>query len=666
MKKKIDDVEMTYLLKLKKRRSSKGYNLEFFKKFIESSVNNVQENDIKYIKVDNTEKDLIYEIKKKTGIEKKKKKQLKNIYEVYKQINNNKNNDPPETAIRDINKILFCLKNLTKFNEFVKFNNINFEQLEKVSAYIKHQFLLKNELLYKRGKRAKKFYCVINGSISIKTIDPLRIEQEKKLKELNNEFNEFSDNNSKEEENNSNKEDNRKDILLEIFNKIKEEEEEEIFNKDEEEYEIQRYTKGMCFGEWDLIKNNIHLENAYAAEDTNIFYLDKEYFDRFISSQIIKSDIERKYFITYRIPLLNLDNIKNVKPEFCQRGHIIYTEFDEAKEAIIIYKGAAAITILNNAQNKKDIYDRKKELKVLTKIEKGALVGLEIGKVKNGKGDIYYDNTLMVIEDNTIIFRLDIDNIKGKTKMLMRQLKGFFSELYIQQNDFINNLKVKSQKLLKINKKLTIEDKRMITLNKIFDSLSNRKIKLKGTKIGKNKNELTLDTNNENTYVNNRINNIYLRKANNLKSEYNKKFYEFRDIDNSKLISKNSLKIIMKNPLLSCKNLINFNNYAKYIPLIKENKSNNNISINRNNNDSNSNFKIYSLDKIRWKENLISLTKNNNLKYNKNTNIKLNDISPIHKRKIFKLGNNQNYKRINNYVYDSGKFKIPLLSLESI
>ena len=422
----------------------------------------------------------------------------------------------------------------------------------------------------------------------------------------------------------------------------------------------------MCFGEWDLIKNNIHLENAYAAEDTNIFYLDKEYFDRFISSQIIKSDIERKYFITYRIPLLNLDNIKNVKPEFCQRGHIIYTEFDEAKEAIIIYKGAAAITILNNAQNKKDIYDRKKELKVLTKIEKGALVGLEIGKVKNGKGDIYYDNTLMVIEDNTIIFRLDIDNIKGKTKMLMRQLKGFFSELYIQQNDFINNLKVKSQKLLKINKKLTIEDKRMITLNKIFDSLSNRKIKLKGTKIGKNKNELTLDTNNENTYVNNRINNIYLRKANNLKSEYNKKFYEFRDIDNSKLISKNSLKIIMKNPLLSCKNLINFNNYAKSIPLIKENKSNNNISINRNSNDSNSNFKIYSLDKIRWKENLISLTKNNNLKNNKNTNIKLNNISPIHKRKIFKLGNNQNYKRINNYVYDSGKFKIPLLSLESI
>jgi hypothetical protein len=272
----------------------------------------------------------------------------------------------------------------------------------------------------------------------------------------------------------------------------------------------------------------------------------------------------------------------------------------------------------------------------------------------------------MVIEDNTIIFRLDIDNIKGKTKMLMRQLKGFFSELYIQQNDFINNLKVKSQKLLKINKKLTIEDKRMITLNKIFDSLSNRKIKLKGTKIGKNKNELTLDTNNENTYVNNRINNIYLRKANNLKSEYNKKFYEFRDIDNSKLISKNSLKIIMKNPLLSCKNLINFNNYAKYIPLIKENKSNNNISINRNSNDSNSNFKIYSLDKIRWKENLISLTKNNNLKNNKNTNIKLNNISPIHKRKIFKLGNNQNYKRINNYVYDSGKFKIPLLSLESI
>ena len=676
MKKKDDDIEISYLLKLKKRRSSTGYKLEFFKNFIERAVNNVKENDIKQVKIDNIEKALIYEIKKKTGIEKKKKKQLpKNIFEEYKQINN-KNNDPPEAAIRNINKILFCLKNLKKFNEFVKFNNINYDQLEKFSAYIKHQFIAKNELLYKRGKRAKKFYCIINGSISVKTIDPSRIEKKQKLKELNNEFIEFSDNNSKEEENKDNKdnkEDNRLDILLGIFNKVKEEE--ENINNNEKEYEIQRYTKGMCFGEWDVIRNNIHLENAYAAEDTNIFYLDKEYFDKFISSQIIKSDIERRYFITYRIPLLNLDNIKNVTPEFCQRGNIIYTEFDEAKEAIIIYKGAAAITILNNAQNKKDIFDRKKELKTITKVEKGALVGLEIGKAKNEKGAIYYDNTLIIIEDNTIIFRLNIDNIKGKTKKLIRQLRGFFSELYIQQNDFINNLKIKSQKLLKINKELTIEDKRMITLNKIFDSLSNRKIKLKGTKIEKNKNELTLDSNNENSYCNNRINSIYLRKANNLKTEYNKTSFDFKDsrniinlntIDNSKLISNNSIKKIMKNPLLLNKNLINFSNYTKYTSLIKENKNNYN-NINRKiNDDGKSNFKIYSIDKNRWKKNLISLTKNNYLKNNNNSYKSLRNISSIHKRKIFILGNSQNYDKINKYVYDSGNFKIPLLSLENI
>ena len=674
MKKKADNIEISYLMKLKERRSSTGYKLEFFKNFIERAVNNVKENDIKQIKIDNTEKALIYEIKKKTGIEKKKKKQLpKNIFEEYKQINNKNNNDPPEAAIRNINKILFCLTKLKKFNEFVKFNNINFDQLEKFSAYIKHQFIAKNELLYKRGKRARKFYCVINGSISVKTIDPSRIEKEKRLKELNNEINEFSDNNSNEEENNNNKEDNRLDILLGILNKGKEEEDK--FNNDEEEYEIQRYTKGMCFGEWDVIRNNILLENAYAAEDTNIFYLDKEYFDKFISSQIIKSDIERKYFITYRIPLLNLDNIKNVKPEFYQRGNIIYTEFDEAKEAIIIYKGAAAITILSNAQDKKDIYDRKKELKVIAKVEKGALVGLEIGKSKNEKGNIYYDNTLIVMEDNTIIFRLNIDNIKGKTKKLMRHLRGFFSELYIQQNDFINDLKIKSQKLLKINKELTIEDKRMITLNKIFDSLSHRKIKLKGTKIEKNKNELTFDSNNENIYSSNRINSIYLRKANNLKTEYNKTFFDFRDsrnminlktIDNNKLISKNIFNKLMKNPLLSSNNLIKFSNYTKYTSLIKENKSNYN-GINRNMNDSNSQFKIYSIDKNRWKKNLISLTKNNYLKYiNNNSNKTLKNISSIHKRKIFKLGNSKNTVRINKYAYDSGKFKIPLLSLENI
>ena len=87
MKKKADDIQISYLMKLKKRRSSTGYKLEFFKNFIERAVNNVKENDIKQIKIDNTDKALIYEIKKKTGIEKKKKKQLpKNIFEEYKQI----------------------------------------------------------------------------------------------------------------------------------------------------------------------------------------------------------------------------------------------------------------------------------------------------------------------------------------------------------------------------------------------------------------------------------------------------------------------------------------------------------------------------------------------------------------------------------------------------
>jgi hypothetical protein len=87
MKKKDDDFEMSYLLKLKKRRSSAGYQLDFFKNFIERAVYNIKENDIKQVIIDNTEKALIYEIKKKTGIEKKKKKQLpKNIFEEYKQI----------------------------------------------------------------------------------------------------------------------------------------------------------------------------------------------------------------------------------------------------------------------------------------------------------------------------------------------------------------------------------------------------------------------------------------------------------------------------------------------------------------------------------------------------------------------------------------------------
>ena len=98
---------------------------------------------------------------------------------------------------RNIDKIIFCLRKLDKFNEFIKFNNITYEILEKIAAYIKFQYVSKGQFLFSIGKRAKKFFCIINGCISLRTIDPSKIKEQERIKNMTRQ----NDNNQNDLEN---------------------------------------------------------------------------------------------------------------------------------------------------------------------------------------------------------------------------------------------------------------------------------------------------------------------------------------------------------------------------------------------------------------------------------------------------------------------------------
>lgn len=432
-----------FLLKLKQRNKNKHHTTSFFKKLIEEALIDVNTTKAGItITDDNFENALIEEINKKVGFEKKKKKENNKSIKIDKtQINAYFKSLP----YRRIDIIIYCLKKMKKFNEFLKFNNISFEQFEKLASYIKHQFIPKNTLLLPMGKKPKRFFCIINGCISIRSYEP-----EKGYEEII--YNSDNIDDEKSEKSSLNKEVYEEKEKSDMNYLKNENNEEKIFKI--KEYEIKKCTQGMSLFESELIKNRIFPYNVYTIEDTNVFFLEKEYFDKILSSHIARSDIERKYFITARIPILTLENLANVESEFYNKNYIIYTEFDKATEAILIYKGSAAITTLNNAKSKKEIYEKKKELKIITTVERGGLVGLEIGKNNLDNNDIYYDNTLIITEDNTIIFRLNIDNLKGKSKKLGRNLKKFFNELYNQQNDFISNLKKNSLNKLQLKKSL--------------------------------------------------------------------------------------------------------------------------------------------------------------------------------------------------------------------
>lgn len=660
-----------FLLKIKKRSKGVDYNpLHFFKKFIQSALIDFKTNQVKFsVNDDNIENILINEIQKKTGFEKKDKKDIKkNISEEKKRIYKYFINLP----YRNINKIVFCLRKFKKFNEFVKFNNISYDQLEKLAAYIKHQFVPKGHLLFSMGKKAKRFFCVINGCISLRTIDPIRIQKEKRKKN----YEQFEDNpeNSSDEEGKFG--DNKKGIkIINIFNL---ENENDDKNK---EYEISKYTQGMCLCEWDLIRRRTLIYNAYAIEDTNIFYLEKEYFEKFLSSHISRSDIERKYFITSRIPILSLENLINIQPEFYNKDYIIYTEFDKATEAILIFKGSAAIATLNNPKNKRDIYERKKELNIITNLERGGLAGLEIGKIPIDEEEIFYDNTLIITDDNTIIFRLNIDKIKGKNKNLGRDLKKFFAELYNQQNYFINNLKVQSLKKFKFYNKMTLEEKRLSNLNNFFLSLLTKKIEIKKNNFEKIRTEIKMKHfNTEKNLSKKSIINLklkrnnkdhktlsFLEKKQNYKNcEQDSKLFLSTEKKNIKPISLNKINNIKFTKLILRRN-INNNSFADEIN-IKNSTTNynnnlNNIIFNRENKDIfnndfiNSNIKLKNGEKNKNKNDII-------LKYRKDINKLYNGISLNYQEKNYYKNENKNSYNTPKYFYDSGNFKIPLISLD--
>ena len=158
---------------------------------------------------------------------------------------------------------------------------------------------------------------------------------------------------------------------------------------------------------------------------------------------ISKADVDRKYFITKRIPLLKIENLPNLHPEFFDKGSIIYTNFDKALEFFIIYQGQGALKQIKkeniiNIRNKNDIYKNKNKLETICVVDKGCIVGLETGK----KTVSYYENIFMIIEDNTVIYRVSmVDAVSGNSSYkLQKSLKEFLYDLYCKQNSIFQQI----------------------------------------------------------------------------------------------------------------------------------------------------------------------------------------------------------------------------------
>jgi len=125
-----------------------------------------------------------------------------------------------------------------------------------------------------------------------------------------------------------------------------------------EGYDLKILRKGDCYGIYNLLYYQSYEVNGLALENTDIFYIEKEHFDKFLLGQILRIDLDRKYLINKIIPEIPLEIINNLKPEIYENNQIIYTEFDYAFEAIYVYKGSAELKKYDSAKSKSDIYEQ--------------------------------------------------------------------------------------------------------------------------------------------------------------------------------------------------------------------------------------------------------------------------------------------------------------------
>ena len=609
--------------------------------------------------------------------------------------NNSKNLENINFHKRNNETIIRCLKQYQNFIKYMKFHNVSIDLLEKICPFLMHKNIPKDSLLFKENTKANIFFGVINGKIGLRTYNPniilenkrkyenedinmekIYIFKKKKSTQKNDiipNLNDSNDNNNNDKIINSKEkeETNQIDILDNNISKKYDINYENIpgINKLlKEGYDTKILKKGECYGIYNLLYNQAYDVNGFALENTDIFYLEKEYFDKYLLTPISRIDLERKYLINKLIPSIPMELILNLRPEIYDNNHIIYTEFDYAFECFYIYKGSAELKKYSSAKTKNDIYEHKNILKTISKIDERGIAGLEICKGPNS----FYDNTLIITDPNTIIYRINILKLKGKKHTAQNNIKKFFSKLYEQQKIFLQKTEEKNKEYEEIYKINLKKEKPKFNYSNFFNNIFkdvNPPVKMKKNKLPQYQlKKMNLEiVNNSNQKIKNIANTIHN------KTLFNSRY---KTIDTHKRY-RNSLFTIYNNK-----------NKKKYIINSKQISRNEEDNDNQNYNSINIYNSLSSSSKIKSQKHMIKISQDskfNSINSSKNTNIKafllgkeaqksenisfpklIKNNSTKNKKNILfnKIGDKFiNLKSADKCLYDSGEFQIPFVSL---
>ena len=193
-------------------------------------------------------------------------------------------------------------------------------------------------------------------------------------------------------------------------------------------------TEGSCFGDQEMSKKKKRNYSLLCLTDCHIFSLKKDYFDKYMLSKIIRSEMLKTNFILDKLNVVSKEEnffklITKIIPSLYHKGHILYTPFDSAHYLYLVYKGECAICETYKPFNdKNEFLSEKPEMKMISILNEGGIGGLE-GYQKG----INYERYMIVNSSLTIILKLDIRDFDDNTYRFRRSLEP----LYYQQQRMI-------------------------------------------------------------------------------------------------------------------------------------------------------------------------------------------------------------------------------------
>ena len=599
----------------------------------------------------------------------------KNNIKYYNNFISNYKNNVLSSEKEKHNNSINSYNSLSSFS--INENNDSFTELHNKSKDLFHNKKLKLEKI-KHTSIPKKSEVIGNHASQNLLNEIIKSKRRKPIFYVNNENDKVNILNNINNENNNS-------LYMKSFSKLQ-----EILEEQKEQgLTIIKYEEGNFFGEWELMYKKLRENTAYAIEDTDLLVLDLENFKDYFKNEMLLADFQRKFFIKKIIPILTVNYLPVMIPIFYDKGEVVYTPYDKANYFYIIYKGLGALKQLKSATNKKDILLNLNNMETLLIIDKGCIVGLECCKNKEGS-NVYYENTFIITEPNTIIYKINLDKFKINKEEIIK-LKAWLKDLYQKQNKLIRYYKEKiyrpKNNREEILKNIENKNKKIVFHRDLKQNIKNNNQKNNDLPVKKKSISINFPFNKKNWSFNK---DYFLSKIiSNSKTNSNRSSYSSIKSDTNSLFSNSNSKsrdksssrtsniyntispflISEKSPKKKSFNPIN-RRYSNEMNLLLnrfdyDNK--NMCSFNSNNNMSNEiNIINNKLDKI---SNAKSRQKNNRgITYGSFKKQKYDDsfyklIIKKHYRKItISSTKNNGKKKLNLFLYNSGNFDIPLLA----